>query len=292
MNKLRPDKLIDIIGQEDVKKVLQIAIESARIRNCVIPSFLLEGPKGTGKSTICMAVGNELGVHTYVVNGGEVTSPKNLLPTLMKLKSKDIMFIDEIHRINVKVSEFLYPCIEDFKLDSMGESIILPRFTFAGATTESGSIAPPLYDRFTYKLELQLYSVEELSTIITLSAQKLGLDIDDSAAHNLARRARGTPRIGNNLILFLRDFVVSKGSRTVRNEHVDSALDLVKIDADGTTEQDRAYLRALKKAGKPMGLSTLADTLSIDSATVSGIIEPHLLRLNKIRRTPKGRVLI
>lgn len=294
MNNLRPTKLDDIVGQEQVVECLNIAINSAKSRNAALPHILFDGGPGLGKTSLACAVANTRGVNILIANGGNIRSIKNILPYLMKLGENDILFIDEIHRLPRVVEEFLYPCMEDFRMD-MGDdakSMELPRFTMIGATTEMGSLARPFKDRFTYQFQLELYKVEALAKIIGNSAEKLGLQIDESAKLNLARRSRGTPRIANNLITWIRDYCHSQGQNSVSVGLLSKAMSMRGIDENGVTRQDRKYLRALQKFGRPVGLSTISDTINLDTTTIRDSIEPFLLRRGMIVRTPKGRVLV
>ena len=295
-NELRPDKLENILGQDNVVQRLQISISSALHRNSSLSHCLLEGQAGLGKTTLSCAIANELDSNLQILNGGNITSIKSIAPSLMKVQERDVVFIDEIHRIPIKVAEFLYPVLEDFRMDAGSDSeqisIDLPKFTVVGATTEAGSLAKPFRDRFTLQYGLKPYSVNDLSKIVIKSAEKLDLICDEKSAVAIASRSRGTPRIANNIILWCRDFILNKGSNVLSQGDVAEACTLTGIDENGVTEQDRTYLEALKKCGKPMGLRTIVDTTNIDKDTIQNIIEPFLLRQNLIQRTSKGRILV
>lgn len=294
-NKLRPTKLIDIVGQQTIKDRLDIVIKAAKSRQCSVPHILFYGPPGTGKSTLSLAVANEIGSTLHSVNAGNISSVKDILPAIFKIDKNDVLFIDEIHRLNVKTCEMLYTVMEDFTFCNVADgdvmSIDIPRFTMIGATTEAGSLPKPMLDRFTYKMELKLYDEQDLSKIIEWSADKMDIGIESNAALNLAKRSRGTPRIANHLITWLRDYVQSKGSSFVSEAIVDDALVLAGIDKNGVTEADRTYINSLKKFNRPVGIRTIIDATSIDEETIVNIIEPFLIRSGIIERTPKGRKL-
>lgn len=295
-NELRPTKLIDIVGQKKIKDRLDIVIQAAKGRQCAVPHILFNGPPGTGKSTLSLAVANEIGSNLHSLNAGNVTSAKDILPAIFKIKKNDVLFIDEIHRLNIKVCEMLYTVMEDFTFThtSGGEvlSINIPKFTMIGATTEAGSIPKPMLDRFTYKMELKLYGYDDLSKIIEWSADKMNIGIESEAALNLAKRSRGTPRVANHLTVWVRDYVQSKGSSFVSNAIVDDALVMAGIDKNGITEADRTYINSLKKFNRPVGIKTIIDATNIDEDTIVNIIEPFLIRAGIVMRTSKGRVLV
>lgn len=294
-NDLRPDKFDDILGQKNVVEQLKITVESAKKRNAAMPHLLFNGPAGLGKTTLSCAVANERGVSIQIANGGNIRSVKHILPYLASIEENSILFVDEIHRLRPDVEEFLYPVMEDFRADIGKDTnfkLDIPKFTMIGATTEAGSLAKPLYDRFTMKYELELYKSDALAEIVQKNADKLDLSINLTAAKNLAIRSRGTPRIANNLLKWVRDVAVSKGHRTVSETLVDEAMGMVGVDRNGVTRRDRKYLAALKRASVPLGLKTLVDATNIDRQTIEYVIEPFLIRNNLIRKTSKGRVLV
>lgn len=296
LNDLRPDKLSDVTGQESVKEKLDIIIKSSVKRNCTVPHVLFYGPAGTGKSTLSLALSNEIGSNLVSLNAGNITSAKDILPTICRIRSNDVLFIDEIHRLNIKTCEMLYTIMEDFVYnvedDGNVMSVSIPKFTMVGATTNCGLLPKPLMDRFVYKMKLSLYSNDDLSNMIKWMGDKLSIRIEDSAAFNLAKRSRGTPRIANHLVRWVRDYVAVKGSASVCNATVGKAMSMIGIESDGTTHDDRAYLKVLKSSKCPMGLKSIADATNIDKDTIENVIEPFLIQANKITRTSKGRVLI
>lgn len=293
-NNLRPTKLEDIIGQKAVKEKLGIIIKAAENRDSTIPHILFYGPSGTGKSTLSLAVANEIGSKLHSLNAGNISSPKDILPTVFRIGKNDVLFIDEIHRLNTKTCEMLYTVMEDFNYSSGedGIQINLPRFTMIGATTEAGTLPRPMYDRFVYKMELKLYDNNDLAEIIKWNASQYELQIGDDAALNLAKRSRGTPRVANNMVTWVRDYVNAKGSSVVSNAIADEAARMMGIDTNGATEADRAYIKALRKLGRPSGIKTIIDASGIDEETIVNIIEPFLIRGGVVARTSKGRVLV
>ena len=295
MNDLRPSRFADLIGQKKVIQQLSIVVRSAAIRNDALPHILLGGNAGLGKTTIAQALANERGVSIEIANGGNVRSIKSIQPYLGRLKRHSILFIDEIHRLTSIVSEFLYPVMEDFRMDVGKDddaiSISLPKFTLVGATTEAGSLATPLLDRFTTKVNLKLYDVDDLTKLVLMNAPKLKLSLDKLAAREIAQRSRGTPRIANAILGWVRDVCVAcRASPSVTV--VQQAMAMKGIDSDGTTEQDRHYLKVLKQIGKPMGLNTLVSATHIDRETIINVIEPFLIRGGLVIKTSKGRVAV
>lgn len=292
---LRPTTLDAIIGQETVVDRLKITIDSSVQRNEAMPHMLFDGPPGLGKTTLAVALANTRGVSIKVANGGNIKTIKSILPYLMKLEESSVLFIDEIHRLPVSVEEFLYPVMEDFRMDIGSDnelSMDLPEFTLLGATTEAGSLSRPFYDRFTFKFQLKLYGVDALTEIVIKTAKTFDLTCDEDVAANIARRSRGTPRVVIHLMKWLRDYALSRGSVTLSEPLVDEAAGMIGVSPDGSTDHDRAYLEVLRISGRPMGLRTLVDAMNLDADTIQNVIEPFLLRKKLIYRTPKGRVLV
>jgi Holliday junction DNA helicase RuvB len=301
MNQLRPSTLAEILGQKEVKEVLRISIDSAKKRNTCLSHSLFYGPPGTGKTTLANAISNEMGSSLQVANGANLRSIKNLLPYIMRVEEHSILFIDEIHRITNIVEEFLYPVMEDFKVDMsisgkeiFGEtmSIDIPKFTLMGATTEYGSLSKPLIDRFQHKHTLKLYNKVELQEIININSKKLNLKMSHQASNFVTKVSRGTPRIANAALEWLRDYQLAQGIETLTEGNVESAMGMKGIDSQGMTEMDRKYLKVLKNSSQPLGIETLSSMTGIDRQTIEGIIEPWLLQNSHIAKTSKGRVCI
>ena len=301
MNQLRPNQLSDILGQKDVVEVLNISIKSAKSRNDCLAHTLFYGPPGTGKTTLANAISNEMGTSLQIANGANLRSIKNLLPYIMRVEDHSILFIDEIHRMTNIVEEFLYPVMEDFKVDMsmsgkeiFGEtlSIDIPRFTLMGATTEYGSLSKPLIDRFQHKHTLKLYNKIELQEIININSKKLNLKMSHQASNFVTKVSRGTPRIANAALEWLRDYQLAQGIETLTESNVETAMGMKGIDSQGMTEMDRKYLKTLKNSGQPLGIDTLSCMTGIDRQTIEGIIEPWLLQNSHIAKTSKGRVCI
>ena len=299
MNTLRPSKLSDILGQKQVINVLNVNIKSAKHREDCLPHTLFYGPPGTGKTTLANAIANEMGCSIQVANGANLRTIKNLIPYIMRIEEHSILFIDEIHRMTKIVEEFLYPVMEDFKVDMsvagkdlMGEtiSIDIPKFTLAGATTEYGSLSKPLIDRFEHKHTLKLYNNIDLKEIVDHNSIKLNLKMSDSAANFVTRVSRGTPRIANSLLQWLRDYRIAQGLESLSERDVEAAMGMKGIDSEGMTEVDRKYLKLLRKSGQPLGINTISSIIGMDKETIEGIIEPWLLSNGKIIKTSKGRV--
>jgi len=301
MNQLRPKTLSDIIGQKEVVEVLNISIKSAKTRNDCLAHTLFYGPPGTGKTTLANAIANEMGCSLQIANGANLRSIKNLLPYIMRVEDHSILFIDEIHRMTNIVEEFLYPVMEDFKVDMsmsgkdiFGEtiSIDVPKFTLIGATTEYGSLSKPLIDRFQHKHTLKLYNEVELQEIVNINSNKLNLKMSNKASVFVTKVSRGTPRVANAALEWLRDYHTAQGSETLSESDVETAMGMKGIDSDGMTEMDRKYLETLKTSGQPLGIETLSCMTGIDRQTIEGIIEPWLLQNSKIIKTSKGRVCV
>ncbi len=290
MNKLRPKGLDDIIGQERIVHLLRIISSSAQTRNDVIPHILLSGPPGLGKTSMAMALANDVGRPIKVLNGGAIRTIKDILPTLLKTKQYGIIFIDEIHRLPITVEEFMYPVMEDFRADLKKKSVELKPFTLIGATTACGGLSEPFRDRFVYHLGLEFYALDELSRLVTANAAALGILIDDRAKLAICKMSRGTPRIANNILIWLRDHFASKNV-TISDKDVLKVGKNIGIDSNGLSTVDRKYIEILRKSDGPVGLSTIAGMLSVSEGTVKDGIEPYLLRLGLIKKTRKGRML-
>ena len=296
----RPTKFSELIGQKELIEALSISVKSAKIRQDALGHVLFAGPPGLGKTTLSTALANELGVDIKIANGATFRSPKTIIPYLLELKENSILFIDEIHRMTKIAEEFLYPVMEDFKLDITIEkgkenkvvSMPLPKFTMVGATTEAGSLSAPLRDRFKLRFELELYDVETLSTLIDVNCQKLNVTMKDSVVSRLAGASRGTPRIANSLLEWVRDYKVAHDLQSVSAETLESALAMRGIGMDGTTKQDRAYLEFLYQQDKPVGLRTIASAINIEVETVENMIEPFLIRKGLIAKTSGGRIVL
>jgi len=301
MNKLRPTSLSGILGQEKVIEALKISIKSAKIRTDNLHHTLFYGPPGTGKTTLANAIASEMGCQIQIANGANLRSIKNLIPYVMRIEPNSILFIDEIHRMTNIVEEFLYPVMEDFKVDMSvptkdiaGEtiSIDIPSFTLIGATTEFGSLSKPLIDRFSHKHTLKLYNKVDLRQIVDHNSNKLNLSMSDSAADFVTTVSRGTPRIANANLEWLRDYQIAEGHSALSESHVEDAMAIRGIDAEGLTDMDRVYLKTLQNRSEPIGIDTLSSMTGIDKDTIESIIEPWLLQNNKIMKTSKGRVAL
>lgn len=298
-NSLRPETLMDFTGQQDVRQNLKIFIEAAKSRNESLDHVLLYGPPGLGKTTLAQIVAREMGVNFKSTSGPIIARSGDLAAILTNLQPYDVLFIDEIHRLNPAVEEILYPAMEDYKLDLMiGEGpsarsiqIDLPPFTLIGATTRSGLLTQPLRERFGIPLRLQFYTIDELKKILVRSAHLLGYTLEDKAAHEIAMRSRGTPRISGRLIRRIRDFAALAGGNTIEVELTKSALDRLGVDPLGLDLQDRRYLTYMAEyyKGGPVGVETLAAALSEQKDTLEDVIEPYLIQCGLIQRTPRGR---
>lgn len=297
---LRPSRLDDYIGQQKIKEKLKVYIEAAKSREEPLDHCLFYGPPGLGKTTLSNIIANEMGVNIKVTSGPAIEKPGELAAILNGLSDGDILFIDEIHRLNRQVEEVLYPAMEDFAIDIMigkgqGAKSIrldLPPFTLIGATTRAGLLTAPLRDRFGMLERLEFYTDEELKTIISNSAHKLNVEIDTEGAYEMARRSRGTPRLANRLLKRVRDFADIKFDGVITKEVADYALDLMEVDKFGLDQNDRNMLLAMINVygGGPVGLDTLAAGLSEDAGTIEDVYEPYLLKNGFINRTPRGRV--
>ncbi len=297
---LRPQALDDYIGQAKTKENLKIYIEAAKLRNEALDHVLFFGPPGLGKTTLAGIIANEMGTHMKVTSGPAIGKPGEMAAILSNLHEGDLLFVDEIHRLNRQVEEVLYPAMEDYAIDIMiGKGatarsirLELPKFTLVGATTRAGLLSAPLRDRFGVIHHLEFYTEEELKTIILHSADKLSVAIDDKGAKELARRSRGTPRLANRFLKRVRDFAQVKYDGRITEEVAKFALDLLEVDSYGLDTNDRNILLTImeKFAGGPVGLDTLAAAIGEDSGTIEDVYEPFLVKNGFINRTPKGRV--
>ena len=299
-NNLRPLALEDYIGQEKVKRNLKVYIEAAKARNDSLDHVLFYGPPGLGKTTLAGIIANEMGTHLKVTSGPAIEKPGEMSAILNNLAEGDVLFVDEIHRLNRQVEEVLYPAMEDYQIDVMiGKGatarsirLELPKFTLVGATTRAGLLSAPLRDRFGVVNHLEYYTVKELETIIIRSANVLGVEIDSQGANELARRSRGTPRLANRLLKRVRDFAQVKYDGRITGEVADYALNLLDVDRDGLDANDRLILGTIIKkfGGGPVGLDTLAASIGEDAGTLEDVYEPYLIQNGFINRTPRGRV--
>ena len=298
-NSLRPKTLDDYTGQEKAKENLKVYIDAAKMRHEALDHVLLWGPPGLGKTTLAGIIANELGVNLRTTSGPAIEKQGDLAAILTNLAEGDVLFIDEIHRLSRAVEEILYPAMEDYALDIIigkGPSarsirLPIPRFTLIGATTRAGQLTTPLRDRFGVLLKLELYTPEELATIVSRSADILGIGIEPKGALEIASRSRGTPRIANRLLKRIRDFAVVKGDGIITEEIAKYGLDKLEIDALGLDNTDRRMLTAIIKfyGGGPVGLETLAATIGEEAITIEDVYEPYLMQLGFLSRTPRGR---
>jgi Holliday junction DNA helicase, RuvB subunit len=298
---LRPLALGEFIGQAQARANLSVFIEAAKTRGDALDHVLFVGPPGLGKTTLAQIVARELGVNFRSTSGPVIAKAGDLAAQLTNLDERDVLFIDEIHRLNPAVEEILYPAMEDYQLDLIiGEGpaarsvkIDLPKFTLVGATTRQGLLTTPLRDRFGIPIRLQFYTVEELELIVKRGARVIGIGMSDDGANEIARRARGTPRIAGRLLRRVRDFAVVDGADTVTRAIADRALQLLEVDGAGLDLMDRRYLStiALSFGGGPVGIETIAAALSEPRDAIEEIIEPFLIQKGFVQRTPRGRIL-
>ncbi len=298
---LRPLSLVDFTGQAAARANLQVFIEAAKTRGDALDHVLFVGPPGLGKTTLAQIVARELGVNFRSTSGPVIAKAGDLAAQLTNLEERDVLFIDEIHRLNPAVEEILYPAMEDYQLDLIiGEGpaarsvkIDLPKFTLVGATTRAGLLTTPLRDRFGIPIRLQFYTVEELQSIVARGARVLGVPMSDDGANEVAKRSRGTPRIAGRLLRRVRDFAIVDGDAIVTRSVADKALKLLDVDPIGLDQMDRRYLTtvAINFGGGPVGIETIAASLSEPRDAIEEIIEPFLLQQGFIQRTPRGRIL-
>lgn len=298
---LRPQTLDEYIGQKKTKEKLKVYIEAAKQREEPLDHVLFYGPPGLGKTTLAGIIANEMGTHIKITSGPAIGKPGEMAAILSNLQEGDVLFVDEIHRLNRQVEEVLYPAMEDYVIDIMiGKGatarsirLDLPKFTLVGATTRAGLLSAPLRDRFGVVHHLEFYNVEELTTIIEHSAHKLEVEIEPDGAYELARRSRGTPRLANRLLKRVRDFAQVKYDGVITKEVASFALDLLEVDKLGLDQNDRNILLTImeKFSGGPVGLDTLAAAIGEDGGTIEDVYEPYLVKNGFINRTPKGRVV-
>lgn len=298
---LRPQRLNEVVGQRQVVERLGVILDATRKRNEPLGHLLLDGPPGLGKTTLASVLPKELGTELQITSGPSLSAPKDLLPYLTNAGHGSFLFIDEIHRLPATVEEFIYPAMEDFRVDiTLGEGLNartvnmkLQKFTLIGATTRSGMLTAPLRDRFVRREHLDFYEDDELVEIVRRNSLKLRTEISEAAAFEIARRSRGTPRKANNLLRWARDFATSKADGHITNEVVTQAFDMLEIDHLGLERQDRRYLETLVKtfSGGPAGVQALGHSLNIPADTLEDEVEPFLLRCGFIQRSPRGRIV-
>lgn len=299
-NSLRPETLEDYVGQKKTKDNLKIFIEAAKQRGENLDHVLFYGPPGLGKTTLASIIANEMGSNLKITSGPAIEKQGELAAILNNLNENDVLFIDEIHRLNRQVEEILYPAMEDYAIDIVigkGQAarsirLDLPKFTLVGATTRAGMLSAPLRDRFGVVNRLEFYSNEELAEIVTRSASIIGIDIDEQGALEIARRSRGTPRLANRLLKRVRDFAQVTADGNITQDIAKNALDRLEVDSFGLDQVDRNIILTIieKFSGKPVGLDTLAAAIGEDAGTIEDVYEPYLIKNGLLSRTPRGRV--
>lgn len=296
---LRPKRIADMVGQREVIEVLNIAIDAARKRDDPLGHMLFDGPPGLGKTTFATCIPREMGVSVQMASGPALKAPKDIIPYLTNLEDRSVLFVDEIHRLPKAVEEYLYTAMEDFRIDIvLGEGVSartlnlqLKPFTLIGATTRAGMLSGPLRDRFQIREHLGFYSIPELTEILQINAEKLSVDLVNEAAHEIAKRSRGTPRVANNRLLWVRDYAMSKADGKVTQDIVERAMQMTGIDSIGLDRQDRRYLETVMRvfSGGPAGIEAIAHTMNVPSDTLVDEVEPFLLRSELMIRTSRGR---
>ena len=296
---LRPQRMTEMVGQRKVYARLEIAVDAARKRGEPLGHILFDGPPGLGKTTFATCIPRDLGVNCQIGSGATLKAPKDLIPYLTNAEEGSVLFIDEIHRMQKAVEEFLYPAMEDFRIDlTLGEGVNartinmqLKPFTLIGATTRTGLLSAPLRDRFQMREHLEFYTVEELAEIVVRNAGKLRVEIDDDAAEEIARRSRGTPRLANNRLRWVRDYALSRADGRISLGVARDALEMQGIDTLGLDPQDRKYMETIARVfgGGPVGVEAIAHTMNLNADTLFDEVEPFLLRSELVVRTPRGR---